>query len=94
MKDFLLVYLIAVAAVCVIAFITYYIDKIKAQKKAWRVKESVLLGLGVIGGALGALLAMNLIRHKTKHWYFWAVNIVALLAHIAVPFIVYLTIYA
>ena len=31
-----------------------------------------------LGGAAGALLAMRVARHKTKHWYFWALNILGL----------------
>ena len=27
---------------------------------------------------------MKLFRHKTKHWYFWAVNILGIALHIAV----------
>ena len=39
----------------------------------------LLLGLGFFGGSVGALAGMQLFRHKTKHWYFWAVNIAGLL---------------
>ena len=67
------------AVMSLIAYILYAADKNKAQKKRWRTKESVLLGFGFCGGALGALLAMQLCRHKTKHWYFWAVNILGLI---------------
>jgi uncharacterized membrane protein YsdA (DUF1294 family) len=38
-----------------------------------------LLGLGFFGGAIGAIAGMELFRHKTKHWYFWVVNILGLL---------------
>lgn len=62
-----------------IDLILYKVDKVRAQKNQWRIRESVLLGTGFFGGAIGALLAMKLFRHKTKHWYFWAVNILGLL---------------
>ena len=39
-----------------------------------------LLGCGICGGALGALLGMRLFHHKTRHWYFTAINTAALLA--------------
>ena len=71
--------LIVFAALSLIAFFLYASDKRKAKKKRWRIPERILLGVGFIGGAVGALLAMNLFRHKTKHWYFWAVNLVGLL---------------
>ncbi len=77
--------LAAYAVVSIIAFCFYAADKKKAKKGAWRIPEKVLLGLGFLGGAIGALLGMKLLRHKTKHWYFWAVNIAGLLWQIALP---------
>ncbi len=67
----------------VIAFILYGVDKAKAKKGAWRIPEAALLGWGFFGGAIGALMSMNTFRHKTKHWYFWAVNILGLIWQIA-----------
>lgn len=84
MEIFLIIYISVLAVMSVIAFFTYLIDKRKAIKNKWRVKESVLLGLGFVGGAAGALIAMKCFRHKTKHWYFWAVNTISLLLHLAV----------
>lgn len=66
------------------AFLAYKHDKIKAKKKKWRTKETVLLGLGFFGGAVGALAAMKIFRHKTRHWYFWVVNIIGLICHLTV----------
>ena len=73
-----LIALIAIGLISLVALIAYGADKRKAKKGAWRTKESVLLGLGLCGGAPGALLGMKLFRHKTKHWYFWVVNILGL----------------
>ena len=53
-------------------------DKRKAKKKRWRTPEAVLLCLGFFGGAVGALIGMSLFRHKTRHWYFRAVNLLGL----------------
>ena len=69
------------AIMSLIALILYARDKKKAKKKRWRTPESVLLGVGLLGGAVGAFLGMKLCHHKTKHWYFWAVNILALVLH-------------
>ena len=77
-------YLLILAVMSVIAFFFYGADKRKAKKGQWRVKESVLLGLGVFGGAIGALLGMKIFRHRTRHWYFWAVNIAGLILQIVV----------
>jgi len=69
---------IFVAVMSVLALALYGIDKAKAKAHKWRIKEAVLLGFGFFGGAPGAILGMLLFRHKTKHWYFWAVNILGL----------------
>ncbi len=78
-----LITLAAYAVISLIAFVLYFADKKKAQKNKWRIKEATLLGFGFFGGAIGALLAMKIFRHKTKHWYFWAVNIIGLIWQIA-----------
>ncbi len=70
-------------AMSLAAFILYGADKRKAKTKRWRTKEKTLLLCGVFGGAVGALLGMQTFRHKTKHWYFWAVNLAALLLQAA-----------
>ena len=85
---FLLIYLVVVAIMSILAFFAYFIDKRKAKRGAWRISESFLFGLGFFGGAMGALIAMNLFRHKTKHWYFWAGNIFFLLLHIALAIVI------
>ena len=73
----------------VIAVILYRSDKKKAQTGKWRIKETILLGAGFFGGSAGALLAMKLFRHKTRHWYFWAINILGLLWQVALVIILY-----
>ena len=71
-------YLLYLLLMSLLAAALYAADKKKAQKHRWRIRESTLLGIGFLGGALGALTAMQRCRHKTKHWYFWAVNILGL----------------
>lgn len=71
------------AAANVITALLYGADKAKARRGAWRIPERVLLGCGICGGALGALLGMRLFHHKTRHWYFTAINTAALLAWVA-----------
>ena len=84
MKPILIAAFCAIVLVMsVIAFILYAVDKAKAKKGAWRIPEAVLLGWGFFGGAIGALVAMKNLRHKTKHWYVWAVNILGLLWQVA-----------
>lgn len=50
-----------------LALILMLVDKIKAQKKKWRIKELTLISCAALGGSLGALLGMYLFRHKTRH---------------------------
>lgn len=64
MSELLIVYVVAVNAV---AFVVYGVDKYKAQKAKWRIRESTLLLLAAIGGSTGAWLGMNIWRHKTRH---------------------------
>lgn len=40
--------------------------------------------MSVFGGAFGGLLGMKVFHHKTKRRYFWTINILALVAHIAI----------
>ena len=75
----LIAVLVEYAVVSLIAFITYGVDKGNSIERAWRVPEKVLLGMGLLGGSAGALVAMNIFRHKTKHWYFWVVNVIGLI---------------
>ena len=64
--------LIYLVIINIITFIIYGVDKRKAEKHKWRIPEIQLIGLAAIGGSLGALSAMNVFRHKTKHIKFYA----------------------
>ena len=44
--------------------------RIKAMLGAWRIREIILLGLCLIGGGTGGLLAMDLCNHKVKSMHF------------------------
>jgi uncharacterized membrane protein YsdA (DUF1294 family)/cold shock CspA family protein len=49
-----------------ITFLAYAFDKSKAQRGAWRIKESTLHFFSVIGGWPGAAIAQQLLRHKSQ----------------------------
>ena len=51
----------------IVTFLVYGIDKWKAKQGSWRISEATLLMLAVIGGTIGALLGMQVWRHKTMH---------------------------
>ena len=50
----------------VITFVIFGVDKYKAVRQEWRIRESTLLGLALIGGSIGGWLAMYIFHHKTK----------------------------
>jgi uncharacterized membrane protein YsdA (DUF1294 family)/cold shock CspA family protein len=48
-----------------LTYISYYFDKSAAQKGEWRTQESTLHLLALFGGWPGALVAQQLLRHKS-----------------------------
>lgn len=76
----------------VITFCVFWWDKDAARKGQWRVPESRLLCLALIGGSLGAVAAQHLLRHKTRKEPFrtelmliCALHVVALAAWFSAP---------
>jgi len=67
----LAVYLVA----SLIAFFMYAMDKSAAQRGAWRISESTLHLISLVGGWPGALVAQQKLRHKSKkqsfRFVFW-----------------------
>ena len=63
----MIAYLVIINIVTLIAFA---IDKIAAIEHRSRIRIVTLLGLALIGGSSGALIAMYVFRHKTKKDYF------------------------
>ena len=59
--------LIYLAVTNVVTFFIYGVDKWKAKKSKWRIREAALLGLAVLGGSIGAWLGMIAWHHKTQH---------------------------
>ena len=57
-------------AVNLLAFLLMGMDKRRAKKDKWRIRERTLFLPVILGGALGGTLGMRLFHHKTKHWYF------------------------
>lgn len=49
-----------------IAFLSMYIDKRRAKYGKWRISESALFILVLLGGSIGGIAGMYTFRHKTK----------------------------
>ena len=57
-------------AASVATFVLFAVDKHRARTGGWRIREAVLLGCSLAGGALGGIVAMWALRHKIRTWYF------------------------
>ena len=73
---FLLLYLLIVNAS---GFLVMTADKLFARNNQWRVPERTLMLFAAIGGSIGVLAAMYVMRHKTRHAKFY-VGVPAILA--------------
>lgn len=51
----------------ILAFVLMGADKAKAKRNAWRIPEKTLFLSAILGGSIGAILGMQLFRHKTRH---------------------------
>lgn len=63
----LLCYLLIINA---LSFLLMLVDKWRAKKNRWRIRESTLLIVAALGGSIGSLAGMYLLRHKTLHLKF------------------------
>ncbi len=63
----LIIVLIYWAGINIVTFFLYGIDKWKAKRSKWRIKESTLLWWAALGGTIGDLLGMKAWHHKTMH---------------------------
>ena len=75
----LIIYLIIIN---IIAFLAMFIDKKKAEKDKWRIKESTLLILALAGGSIGAITGMYVFHHKTQKPRFYIGIPIIIVLHI------------
>lgn len=67
-KDILLYLLwVYLGIVNVAGFILPAVDKRRAKKDKWRIKESTLFLISALGGSVAMYISMRLFHHKTKH---------------------------
>lgn len=67
MAEYQRIIIIYLLIINITTFFTYGIDKWKAKKSKWRIREASLLALAVLGGSIGAWLGMKVWHHKTMH---------------------------
>ena len=60
----------ALALMSLALFVLMGVDKRRARKGRWRVRERTLFYLALLGGASGGVVGMFLFHHKTRHWSF------------------------
>ena len=88
-QDFLHIALIYLAAINVVTFFMYGIDKLKAKRSKWRISEATLLWMAVIGGSIGAWLGIKIWHHKTMHKKFkYGVPAIIILQIAAIVYII------
>lgn len=77
-------FLAFIGVMSLITFVAFGIDKLKAKRGSSRISERRLLLLSLIGGAVGAMCAMLLFRHKTQHLKFTLLEPLLLALHILI----------
>ena len=92
MKDLNILHidLIYLVVINLFTFLIYGLDKWKAIRSQWRISETMLLGLAVVGGSIGAWLGMKVWRHKTMHKKFkYGIPLIIVLQIVMVLLVLY-----
>lgn len=55
------------AVINLTGFAAFGIDKYKAIHHKWRIRESALFAIAILGGSVGCLIGMYVFHHKTLH---------------------------
>ena len=84
-----ILFLIYLAAISIFAVIVTAFDKVRASHGGWRVRESSLLLISLLGGSVAMLLTMLLIRHKTRHIKFMLGIPLIIILQLAAAFLVW-----
>ena len=84
--EVILIYLVVINLA---AFLAMGLDKWKAKRNAYRIRERTLLLWALGGGSVGAWLGMRVFHHKTRHRSFTVGIPLILLAQLALPLVLY-----
>ena len=72
-------------------FAMIILDKHRAKKNRWRIKEGSFFIVALIGGAMGIILGMTMARHKTQHKGFYiGIPLIYLLNQIIIFGVIYI----
>jgi len=86
-KNYILIYIVIIN---LFSYVLFYIDKKKAKKDKWRIKESTLHLSSFLGGSVGSIIAMILFHHKTKKLKFCIITFLALVFNIYIGYKLFL----
>lgn len=50
----------------IVTFIMFCVDKNRAIRHQWRIKERTLIGFSFLGGAIGGIMGMAIVHHKNR----------------------------
>ena len=81
-------YLIIVSIMSLITLIFYKVDKVKAIKNKYRIKEKTLVMLSFFFGSFGGLIGMYMVRHKNRHFKFVFTNWLFFIIHILIGYFI------
>lgn len=68
----------------IVLFVMMGIDKVRAKRDEWRIREATLAAVALLGGGIGGFAGMKLFHHKTKKWYFYAIFALSIILHIII----------
>lgn len=77
-------FFIYIISINLITFLAFGIDKFKAMHNMWRIKESLLITLMLIGGAVGSHFGMKTFHHKTTKAKFKYIQIISYFSFIII----------
>ena len=63
----IIIFIIYLAVINIISFLTMFIDKKLAKAQKRRISEKTLFSLALLFGSIGSIIGMYKFRHKTKH---------------------------
>lgn len=78
------IFVLIVIIINIVSFSLMGIDKRKAERSKWRIKESTLILSAFLLGGIGSFAGMQVFRHKTKHIKFQILVPVAVVENIVV----------